>query len=40
MRSVCPTDLTLSRNEWETISRPSFSNEDLLAEIGGPADDE
>ncbi|MBU0625059.1 histidine phosphatase family protein [Patescibacteria group bacterium] len=35
-RSVCPTDLSLSQNEWETITRPSFSNEDLLAEIEPP----
>jgi NAD+ kinase len=31
MRSICPTNLTLSRNEWEPIERRSYSNEDLLA---------
>lgn len=30
MRSICPSDLTLSRNELEEIKRPNFSNEDLL----------
>lgn len=30
MRSVCPWDLTRSRNEWELIERPRYSNEDLL----------
>lgn len=33
MRSVCPTDLSLSRNVWECIERPTFSNEDLFAEV-------
>ncbi|MFC1639100.1 histidine phosphatase family protein [Patescibacteria group bacterium] len=32
MRSICPTDLTRSSNEWQRIMRPSFSNEELLAE--------
>lgn len=32
-RSVCPTDLSLSRNEWEIIKRPKFTNKQLLAEI-------
>lgn len=32
MRSVCPTDQSLSRNTWERIERPTFSNEDLLEE--------
>lgn len=31
MRSICPTDLSLSRNEWEPIERPKFANEDLKA---------
>lgn len=35
MRSICPTDLTLSRNEWEPIVRRSYTNEDLLNIIGG-----
>ena len=30
MRSVCPTDTKLSRNEWEEIKRPSYKNEELL----------
>lgn len=29
-RSVCPWDLSLSKNEWERIERPVFKNEDLL----------
>ncbi|MBI4142422.1 histidine phosphatase family protein [Candidatus Uhrbacteria bacterium] len=33
MRSVCPWDLTRSRNEWERIVRPTFSNDDLAAEV-------
>ena len=33
MKSVCPTDLTKSRNVWEPITRPRFSNADLLAEV-------
>lgn len=33
MRSVCPSDLTLSRNEWVPIIRRKFSNEELLAEV-------
>lgn len=32
-RSVCPSDLSLSRNEWEPIVRPQCTNEDLLAEV-------
>ncbi len=31
MRSVCPTDLTRSRNVWEPVERPLYSNEELLA---------
>ncbi|HEU0050915.1 MAG TPA: histidine phosphatase family protein [Patescibacteria group bacterium] len=30
MRSICPTDLTKSRNEWEPIIRRTYSNEELL----------
>lgn len=30
MRSVCPTDLNLSSNEWEGISRSRYSNEQLF----------
>jgi broad specificity phosphatase PhoE len=33
MRSICPTDLSLSRNEWQPIVRRKFSNEDLLKEV-------
>jgi NAD+ kinase len=33
MRSVCPTDLSLSRNEWEQIQRPSYTNEQLLENV-------
>lgn len=32
-RSVCPTDLSLSRNEWEKIERRTFTNEQLLASV-------
>jgi len=31
MRSVCPTDLSLSLNKWVKIKRRSYSNEELLA---------
>lgn len=31
MRSICPTDLSLSRNDWGVIERKRFSNEELLA---------
>ncbi|MEK7464481.1 MAG: phosphoglycerate mutase family protein [Patescibacteria group bacterium] len=31
MRSVCPSDTTLSSNEWEEIKRPKYKNDDLLA---------
>jgi len=34
IRSVCPTDTTLSSNEWQTIQRPRYSNSDLLALVG------
>jgi NAD+ kinase len=30
LRSVCPWDLTRSRNEWERIERHRYSNEELL----------
>jgi NAD+ kinase len=33
MKSVCPSDLSRSRNEWEKIERPRFGNADLLAEV-------
>ncbi|MBN1325894.1 phosphoglycerate mutase family protein [Candidatus Falkowbacteria bacterium] len=32
MKSVCPTNLSLSRNEWVKVTRHSFTNEDLLQE--------
>ncbi len=32
MRSTCPSDEALSRNEWRPIVRGSFTNEDLLRE--------
>lgn len=31
MRSVCPWDMSKSCNEWETIIRPRYGNDDLLA---------
>jgi broad specificity phosphatase PhoE len=30
MRSVCPWDMTLSRNEWQTLNRARFTNKELL----------
>jgi len=30
LKSVCPTDTTLSKNEWEKIERKRFTNEELL----------
>jgi len=33
VRSVCPTDLSLSTNKWQVIDRKRYSNEDLLAEV-------
>ncbi|MDO8488311.1 MAG: phosphoglycerate mutase family protein [bacterium] len=30
MRSVCPWDTSLSRNEWQEIKRPKFTNAQLL----------
>jgi len=32
-RSICPSDPTKSRNEWEPIVRNRLSNEDLRAEV-------
>jgi len=31
--SVCPYDSDLSRNRWERIEQPRYSNEDLLARV-------
>lgn len=33
MRSVCPTNLSLSSNNWQEIRRPTFTDADLLAEV-------
>lgn len=33
MRSICPTDPSLSKNEWEPIVRRTYSNADLLAMV-------
>lgn len=33
MRSVCPSDMTQSSNDWQQIIRPTFSNEELLRQI-------
>lgn len=30
MRSICPTNLKLSRNTWEEISRPRYTNQQLI----------
>lgn len=35
VRSICPTDLTLSRNEWQKITRPKMSNDELMREVEG-----
>ena len=32
-RSVCPYDTRLSRNEWERIARPTYTNEDLIRRV-------
>jgi len=32
-RSICPTDLSLSSNKWQTIVRPKFTNADLMADV-------
>lgn len=33
MKSICPWDESLSKNEWEEIVRPIFNNEALLMEV-------
>lgn len=33
MRSVCPWDMSLSRNVWEEIIYKKYSNEELLAQV-------
>lgn len=33
VRSICPTDLTLSSDEWRGVVRKKFSNEELLREV-------
>ncbi len=33
MRSICPTDLSLSNNEWQPIVRPRYTNEELAQMI-------
>lgn len=33
VRSICPTDLTLSDNQWHKIIRRTFTNEELLQEV-------
>jgi hypothetical protein len=33
MRSINPWDNNLSRNEWEEIHRPVYTNDQLLAEV-------
>lgn len=33
MRSICPTDLSLSRNAWEKIQRQSYGNSELLEKV-------
>ncbi len=35
VRSVCPFNLALSRNEWHPIVRGSYTNDDLLREAEG-----
>ncbi|ELR21178.1 phosphoglycerate mutase family domain containing protein [Acanthamoeba castellanii str. Neff] len=34
VRSICPWDTSLSWNVWQPIHRPTYSNEDLAAEVG------
>ena len=34
MRSVCPNNMDLSRNVWEKIVRPRFTNEELMRRVG------
>eukprot|EP01114_Cavostelium_apophysatum_P016334 TRINITY_DN4618_c1_g1_i1.p1 TRINITY_DN4618_c1_g1~~TRINITY_DN4618_c1_g1_i1.p1 ORF type:complete len:299 (-),score=62.47 TRINITY_DN4618_c1_g1_i1:1092-1988(-) len=33
MKSICPWDVSLSKNEWEQIVRPVFTTESLIAEV-------
>ena len=33
LRSICPWDLSRSRNTWERIDQPSFTNKDLLDHV-------
>ena len=33
MRSVCPNNMKLSRNVWEPVVRPRFTNEELLERV-------
>lgn len=33
MRSICPTDISLSSNAWQEIKRRKFSNEELFWEV-------
>lgn len=33
MRSVCPNDLSLSRNEWTEVRRPRFTNDELRSQV-------
>lgn len=33
IRSICPTDLSRSRNEWEEIKRKKYTNRDLIDEV-------
>jgi broad specificity phosphatase PhoE len=33
MRSVCPSDLSLSSNKWQMIERPSFTSSELLEAV-------
>lgn len=33
MRSICPSDKTLSSNGWRVINRKQYSNEDLLDDV-------
>lgn len=33
MRSVCPSDTTLSQNEWREITRKKYSNKELLDRV-------
>jgi hypothetical protein len=31
MRSICPWDVSLSRNTWQAIERPRYNSADLIA---------